>query len=30
MEPLLKCSPDESSRLLLQSSREDLLAKLAH
>jgi len=27
IEPLLQLSPDESSRLLLQSSREDLLTK---
>ncbi|OAD22466.1 hypothetical protein THIOM_001729 [Candidatus Thiomargarita nelsonii] len=30
IEPLLQLSPDESSRLLLQSSREELLARFLH
>jgi hypothetical protein len=30
IERLLKLPPDESSRLLMQSSREELLAKLSH
>ncbi|RKZ77636.1 MAG: hypothetical protein DRR19_27635 [Candidatus Parabeggiatoa sp. nov. 1] len=30
IEPLLKLPPKESSRLILQSSREELVAKLSH
>lgn len=30
IEPLLKLRPEDSSRLLLQASREELLAKLSH
>jgi hypothetical protein len=30
IDPLLKLKPEDSSRLLLQASREELLAKLSH